>query len=1014
MDEIPTLDAAAKQAVTVRVTGVSDGDPDARQKVSVTAVSSNPALVTVKANYASTGKDPAFAGESRLALLEVTPAAGAQGEAEITVTARDDGGTAGGGTDVFARTFKVKVFPALNPAPKLDDFRLETFDGSDDAVRRIYIGGLDNGAGIPDGLGIKATSSNPALVPDPVVEYRPGDTHGFLVLSAPGAGTGEAAIAVTVTDADAKADNNGAQSATKTLAVLVRPDPVVDFVEEYNVPGDAEAIARFPETEKAHFLTLPDSDKGSLRIDVKKKFVWAGLWYQLPKEIDITDSMRISVRMRTDSATPVKCRMYLMDCHKNYSAPAPGPEVEIQSGGFQDYVFDFRGNLAGALGRPVDPSRIYRLLINFDPGKELETVVYFDDLRIGRSARSPQTQPLVTMDPVPDVFLLQGAGRQEIVVTGLGDGFDGSKTVTLTAKAANPSVVKDLKVEPMEFGRTKITFSAGGVGDSVVDLAAEALGSTPAKAAFKVVVSAGASPVDVQVNKATTFQTIEGLGAYIASPGASSITLTNPVRGAELARDLGMSLARLGIIEADWEPANDNANAMASDFPMATDPAWLESAERLAKFKRLSGVDRYIMSVWAPGAFMMHLKGRSCFSAMALQGSTPDTYPFTLNPAYLDEFTEHLSAWHHWLSERAGIDLYATSLGNEIQFTQTYPSAVYGIGYYHRVWRALGKRLEKEGLPPWQFGAEILPAQHEVLAYMRPLIEDPDSAKYIRALAYHGYVGLGVDPGSGDARQLASFHDEMSKIGKGVWMTETSGNSDDWKGAYELGEAMFACLTTGRNAAWVFWTFANNTDEGGYLLANRWTPGGRFYAVKQMMKHIRPGDVMLDATSGDSSVTPAVFRSAEGGRMVLVLKNGAAEMKPVKVPDLGGPADVYQSAEYRHHVYLGQCKSGATILLPPHSFTTLVSAPAPGGTAEEPVLYPRHASTGTPLRVQVTTPTDGAVIRYTTDGSVPVESSPAASNPLMLTKDTLLKVRAFRPGMEPSPVGGAYYQFAGE
>lgn len=171
---------------------------------------------------------------------------------------------------------------------------------------------------------------------------------------------------------------------------------------------------------------------------------------------------------------------------------------------------------------------------------------------------------------------------------------------------------------------------------------------------------------------------------------------------------------------------------------------------------------------------------------------------------------------------------------------------------------------------------------------------------------------------------------------------------------------------------------------------------------------------MLEATSSDSAVTPAVFRSADARRMVVVLKNDADEMRPVKVPDLGGEADIYQSAEFRHHVWLGTCKPGSTILLPPRSFTTLVTEPAPGGVADEPALYPRHASTGSPLRVQVTTPTDGAVIRFTTDGSVPTDSSPVASNPMVLTKDTLLKVRTFHPGMEPSPVGGAFYELSGD
>jgi O-glycosyl hydrolase len=907
---------------------------------------------------------------------------------------------------VFSRTFPVRIFPELNPSPKADELLPQTFDASDEAPRLLYVGGLDNGTGSANGLSLTATSSNPGLVPDPLVEYRPGDSHAYLVLSAPGEGTGEADIALAVTNAGAPG-TNGPQTLTKTVKVLVRPDPVVDFVEEYNTPGDADGIARFPETENAHSLSLPSSAPGALQIDVKKDFVWAGLWYQLPREIDLSESLRVSVRMKASS--PVTCRIFLMDHEKNYTAAAAGPVVEIGTGEFRDYVFDFRNHLAGSLGKPIDPSRITRILFNFDPGKPFHGTVWFDDLRIGKSARTPDVVPTATIDPLPDLYLVPNSGTQRIAITGVSDGLDGSREPALTATASDPKIVSNLTIVPGKFGTAELTFACSGAGEATVEVVAQCPGGAPGKATFSVAVVSPGAPANVLIDRQTRHQTIEGLGAYIASPGRSDITLTNPVRGAELAKDLGMSMARLGIIEADWEAANDNANAQAADFPMATDPAWLESARRLVRFKELSGVDRYIMSVWAPGAFSMKLKGRSCFGATSATGDT-DQHAFSLNPAYLEEFGEHLAAWHHWLAERADIDIYATSLGNEVQFTQPYPSAVYGIRYYHRVWTALGQRLERDGLPPWQFGAEVLPEQNEVLPYLRPILDDLVAAKFVKALAYHGYAGLGVNPGSSDAQKLESYYEEMKPLGRGVWMTETSGNTDDWTGAYELGEAMFACLATGKNSAWVFWTFANNTDEGGYLLANRWMPGGRFYAVKQMMKHIRPGDTMLGASASDSVIEPAAFVSEDGKRNVLVLKNGGTDPRPVTAPDLGGPASVYQSAEHRHHVFLGEVKPGALILLPPKSFTTLVAGPAASGHAETPALYPRHASTGAPLRVQVTTPTDGAVIRYTIDGSDPTEESPVASNPMVLTTTTLLKTRAFKPGLAPSGVGGAHYQ----
>jgi len=1008
-DPIAPVELAAGIPRTLRITGITDGDPDVRQKIRVTAVSSNPALAAVTARYRSDGG--AGAGEFRVAELDLAPAAGGNGEAEIAVSIADDGGTTSGGRSSIARKFAVRIHPTLNAPPKLEALMDQTLDATDDRSRRVYVGGLDNGSGSATGLTVRASSSNPELVPHPGVEFRKGDSHAFVIVSAPGTETGDANVTVTVTDSDGAPGNNGPQSAVGSFTVRVRPDPVVDFVEDYNTPDDADALSRFPETEQAHELSLPASEPGSLRVEVRKEFVWAGLWYQLPREIDLTGSLRISARLRASQR--MKCRLYLMDREKNYTSAAPGPEVAIEPGEFRDYVFDFRGNLAGAMGKPVDASKVHRILFNFDPGQELHGTVEFDDLRIGRSARLPIQRPAVTLDPLPDLYLLPGAGAHEVTLTGLSDGFDGSTAPAVSAVASDPSVVRDLRVGPVEHGSARIRFMLAGTGESAVTLTASAAGSDTATRSFQVKVGPATDPATITIDPATRHQTIDGLGAYIASPGTSAISLTDPVRGAQLARDIGMSLARLGIIEADWEEANDNANPDAAAFRMATDPAWEESARRLAIFRERSGVERYLLSVWAPGAFSMRLKGRSCFGALSIPGSTKD-HPFGLSPAYLDEFTEHIAAWHHWLLERTGIAIEATSLGNEVQFTQPYPSAVYGIDYYHRVWNTLGARLEREGLPAAQFGAEILPAQNEVLAYFRPLAADPVARKYLRALAYHGYVGLGVNPGTAEAKTLASYAAEAAKAGARVWMTETSGNTDDWSGAYELGESMFAALTTGSNSAWVFWTFANNTDEGGYLLANRWTPGGRFYAVKQMMKHIRPGDIRIGAASSDPTVEPGAFRSAKGDRAVLVLKNGAAAMRAVRVPSLGASAAVYQSSEFRHHQALGSVRSGDTLLLPPKSFTTLVTAPPPGGMAEAPAIHPRHATHNAPLRVQITTPTDGAVIRFTTDGSDPTERSPVNADPMMLTADTLLKVRAFRDGMRPSPVSGAHYQFTGE
>jgi hypothetical protein len=67
-----------------------------------------------------------------------------------------------------------------------------------------------------------------------------------------------------------------------------------------------------------------------------------------------------------------------------------------------------------------------------------------------------------------------------------------------------------------------------------------------------------------------------------------------------------------------------------------------------------------------------------------------------------------------------------------------------------------------------------------------------------------------------------------------------------------------------------------------------------------------------------------------------------------------------------------------------------VSASPSGGTVEAGTLITLH------------TETEGAVIRYTVDGSEPTEYSQIYSSPIALAADTTIKAKAFKEGMEPS------------
>jgi len=76
---------------------------------------------------------------------------------------------------------------------------------------------------------------------------------------------------------------------------------------------------------------------------------------------------------------------------------------------------------------------------------------------------------------------------------------------------------------------------------------------------------------------------------------------------------------------------------------------------------------------------------------------------------------------------------------------------------------------------------------------------------------------------------------------------------------------------------------------------------------------------------------------------------------------------------------------------------------------EMPAFTPTAGTFGGSVLVTLSCTTTGAVIRYTTDGTDPTESSPAYTAPLSFTDTTFLKAKAFKTGAVPSAVARGRY-----
>jgi VCBS repeat-containing protein len=246
--DVPVLESALAQ--TVGLSGISAGPADESvQTLTITAVSNNPALIP----------DPSvtYTSPNATGTLSFTPAARLSGSAAITVTVTDRGISAESGGQSFTRTFLVFV-GAVNNRPSLDPPAPVTIL-EDAAAQTVTLSGIIAGPVDENSqtLTVTATSSAPALIPNPTVIYSSPDTTGSLSFTPATNANGTATITVRV------ADNGGIDFIERTFTVNVTSvNDAPDFIAGPNQIVTASAGPQSIAGWATSFTTGP-SDEAS-------------------------------------------------------------------------------------------------------------------------------------------------------------------------------------------------------------------------------------------------------------------------------------------------------------------------------------------------------------------------------------------------------------------------------------------------------------------------------------------------------------------------------------------------------------------------------------------------------------------------------------------------------------------------------------------------------------------------------------------------------------------------------
>ncbi|MGB3799024.1 MAG: hypothetical protein WA952_04370 [Lewinella sp.] len=304
------------------------------------------------------------------------------------------------------------------------------------------------------------------------------------------------------------------------------------------------------------------------------------------------------------------------------------------------------------------------------------------------------------------------------------------------------------------------------------------------------------------------------------------------------------------------------------------------------------------------------------FDDSALNGSGPTSA--------LTQFARGLAAYLRGYQENYGVNFYAISIQNELNFEQYYNSATYPLSsQYIKALKAARAELDRyddlrdirimgpedllgnDAYGMWQYGGGD-DVTHKNLQYLTEIAKDSAALAAIDFFCIHGYGRDGVSaagatsiswdwwangwtesPAGGIPDSIGGFR----SYGKKSWMTETSGENEAWlfptdgypsQGAWSLGLRIHQALTTGRQSAWVYWTFIDGEEDGsvtdfGLTSESQGNQSAKYNAAKHFFKYIRPGSYRVATNTSDSTLYVSAYTHEQDDMMTIVLINGSRE-----------------------------------------------------------------------------------------------------------------------------------------
>jgi glucosylceramidase len=396
-------------------------------------------------------------------------------------------------------------------------------------------------------------------------------------------------------------------------------------------------------------------------------------------------------------------------------------------------------------------------------------------------------------------------------------------------------------------------------------------------------------PAAISCDAGRPLQEIEGFGGALTESSAWVLDQLSAEQRSEVLRryydpkeGIGYTLARTHINSCDFSLGTWALDPVAGDTALAhfsLDPMRRWVLPLIHEAQSIAGAANFhlLASPWSPPSWMK-TNGKMTFGG-------------SLRPEYRQAWADYMVRFIADMDRQEHIPVWALTVQNEPQATQTWESCVYSAAQERDFIRDnMGPALAKAA----QSGVRLCILDHNrdlMDEWTTTIYSDPVASRFVWGAAMHWYVS---DDFAAAARAHAAFP------GKAILFTEGCNDRGEAKGKFELGmwehgeRYAHSMVNDFRDwvCGWIDWNVVLDQTGGPNHVGNfcdapvivdtetgqvTYTPA--FFYIGQFSRFVHPGAKRIESNGGPAGLESVAFLNPGGGLAIVVLNMSDAPVE---------------------------------------------------------------------------------------------------------------------------------------